>query len=1045
VKPSPLLAAYHALAPAAAPGLLAKQTWRPLGPFCIPHGQTYGSGPRSRPSVSGRVSAIAVDPGHARHLLIGAANGGVWESTDDGLTWAPRTDGQPSLAIGAVAFDPTDPTIAYAGTGEGNSTDFGDPDLLGVGLLRSTNGGTTWTLLPAGPLAHAGFFQIVVDPADGKHLLAATTAGLFESADGGSNWTTRRRGRTWALSLRPPAADGIGETLAACADGLFRSTNGGSSWTAVPLPMALPGLQRMAVCHAPSDGNVAYVFAANQRRARIWRRSVAGGAFTQVPVPRDLDIEQAWYDWCAAVAPNNPDVLYVGAVDAYKGVRSATGAWEWTNISSKPSADGDSAHPDQHDIAFSPRDPNVVYLANDGGVYRSPDGGVSWTSIDRGLCITEVEYLAQHPRYEAWLLAGTQDNGTLRYQGDTVWHHVADGDGGPCAVNAAKPYTCYHTFYDMGVARSRRGGDWNSWTGPPEFLVGPPTRSPDMFPKGSLFYPPMAVNGRVVVQAGRTVFISRNAGQSWDRVRLPVFKDELTSTLAVPSETRVYAGTEKGRLFRIDFGRGRWQRPVTLKSPTRGYMKDLRVDTHDPDRLYAAYTDADGGRIFRSDDAGATWARADRGLTHGLPVNAMELDPKNPDTVYAAADLGVYVSRDAGKSWTPFSNGLPNALVKDLLLHPKARLLRAATQARGVWEVAVDAATGPDVNLYLRDNAVDTGRPASSSVGANDPFQFGAETFWWQCPDIKIDSPSFQRPGLRDVDFVTFADDQSLIDEGIQFAAGLSNESPQRNRTVRVYVQVHNRGMRPALKVTVEVLFAPAAMILPDLPVSFWARFPSQELPADSPWQAVAPREELASVAPGRSEIVGFEWNVPTSVAPHVALLALISAENDPLTTTKRQVATLVGEEKKCGLRNVITVNPPASVGPRVLAVPLSLTGPVSSLGADAGAVSVLRGIVLGRRLARLARKHRWKQLRLSAGDRASLRRLLVEDPSLRRGLLATRGFVPKEGTLLDGLTRVDGEPIVLLVKPRPRCGYGSIYLADDREKVLGGITIKAL
>jgi hypothetical protein len=469
------------------------------------------------------------------------------------------------------------------------------------------------------------------------------------------------------------------------------------------------------------------------------------------------------------------------------------------------------------------------------------------------------------------------------------------------------------------------------------------------------------------------------------------------------------------------------------------------VDPANLNRLYAAYSGSQtAGRIFRSDDGGSSWIRTDNGLPVDLPVNALELDPEHPDTVFAAADVGVYISRNAGGTWSPFSKGLPNALVKDLLLHPKARLLRAATQARGVWEIAVDAATMPDVDIYLRDNAIDTGRDPSSSVGVNDPFQFGAQTFWWQCQDIKIDSPSFQRPGLHDVDFVTFGDDQSLIDEGIQFAAGLSNESPQRNRTVRVYVQVHNRGVNPAVKVAVKVFFAPAAMILPDLPVSFWANFPNNVLPADSPWQAVAGPEELPTVAPGRSEIAAFAWNVPPGIAPHVSLLAVISAENDPLDATERHVGRLVTAQKKCGLRNVITVNPPAHVGPPVLAVPLYLSGPAASLQADAGAVSVLRGIVLGKRLAQGARKATWKQIRLSAGDKESLGRVLAVDPALRRGLLAAKAFMPKNGTRLDARTFVDREPIVLLVQARPRTGYGSIFQADARGTVLGGITLQA-
>jgi len=146
--------------------------WRPIGPFAIPHGQTHGAGPRSRPAVAGRVTAVAVDPADPGHLLVGTGGGGVWESRDAGQSWRPATDRLPTPAVGAVAFDPRDPAVAYAGTGQGGFTAE-----LGVGLLRSLDGGASWRLLPGDGLVGAGFHRLAVDPGSGR-LLAATTAAI---------------------------------------------------------------------------------------------------------------------------------------------------------------------------------------------------------------------------------------------------------------------------------------------------------------------------------------------------------------------------------------------------------------------------------------------------------------------------------------------------------------------------------------------------------------------------------------------------------------------------------------------------------------------------------------------------------------------------------------------------------------------------------------------------------------------------------------------------------------------------------------------------
>src|SRR5262249_52970768 len=214
-----------------------------------------------------------------------------------------------------------------------------------------------------------------------------------------------------------------------------------------------------------------------------------------------------------------------------------------------------------------------------------------------------------------------------------------------------------------------------------------------------------------------------------------------------------------------------------------------------------------------------------------------------------------------------FNNGLPNALVKDLAFHAPSRLLRAGTQSRGIWEIAVDQTTLPDVEVYLRDNIVDTGRLSPSPSNVDDPFHFGSKAFWFQCPDIKVDSPTFQRPSASDVDFEVFGDDESMIEHGLQFAGGLQGESPQRNRTVRVFVQVHNRGVKSATNVAVKVFFAASSVTLPNLPNGFWTNFPNNSVQLSSPWQAVAAHKIISAIEPGRAQIVSFDWPVAATVS----------------------------------------------------------------------------------------------------------------------------------------------------------------------------------
>lgn len=651
--------------PPAAPG----EQWKSLGPVTVPNGQTYG---RSRVNVSGRISSFAVDPADSRHLLVGSAGGGIWESENSGASWAPRTDDAATLTVGAVAFDPASTGRVLAGTGEGNFW-----ARLGTGVLQSTDNGTKWAPLCTDPFVGQGFYDLVFDPTRAGTVLAATTGGLYTSTDGGAQWTRRRAVTTWSVSV-----SATGEALAACQDGLFRSTDGGAAWSAValPTPGTLP-LKRFAVAIAPSDPTVAYAWAADAaEKARLWRR--ADGTWAKVTPPAGLDTGQAWYDWFLGVAPDSVDRVYVGAIDAYRGDRSGT-TWTWEDITTRRTG-GDSIHPDQHAIAFDPGDADVVYIGNDGGLFRSPDRGTRWEHLNNGLEITEFEYLAQDFTNPQWVLGGTQDNGTNRFTGSSSWTHVQDGDGGDCAVCHADPGTVFHTFFEMNLERSDQRGDFGTWHDvSPLVLAG----------ERSLFYPPLetsATNGRTVALGGGALYVSRDNANHWTRLAFPV--TGVATAMYIPHADEVLVGTRSGALYRTRFqggAGGSWSALTALSTPRAGaWVSDIHVDPADTDRIWVTHSTIGGGRIWRSIDGGAGWTDRSAGLPP-LPLNAVEVDPLDRDRIWVAADLGVYESTDAGATWQAFSDQLPNALVGDIVLQPNARVLRAGTRNRGVWEIKV--------------------------------------------------------------------------------------------------------------------------------------------------------------------------------------------------------------------------------------------------------------------------------------------------------------------------------------------------------------------
>jgi hypothetical protein len=645
--------------------------WRSIGPWTVINGQTYGV---SRVNVSGRVTAVLVDPSNPARVLVGAANGGVWESRDRGASWTPRTDYAATLAVGALAYDPSNVSVVYCGTGEGNWWWW-----LGAGMLRSTNGGTTWTTLCTAPFVGQGFFSIAVNPTNGQHLVVGTTGGLYVSTNGGTSWTRRRAVRTWSISM--PRASGA-EFLAACSDGVWRSTDGGTTWNAVGLPGSPGSFDRLAVAIAPSNATVAYAWGARGTTAYLWRR--AGGAWTSVAPPPAASTTQAWYDWFVAVPPDRDNQVYCGDIEVHRGDLAGT-TWTWRNLTNKGST-GDSIHPDQHCMAFEPARPNTIYVGNDGGLYRSPDRGITWQHCNNGLVISEFQYIAQDYGSSRWLIGGTQDNGTMRWAGSSTWEHVADGDGGDCGVNRTNPRTVFHTFQrgnpPLRPRRSPAQGDRPSWTG--IFPAQPAGES-------SLFYPPFecsATGGDTIAIGGDSLYVSRNNGTTWLRLAFPVASR--ASALHIPNSNNVYVGATNGRIFRTQWTGSAWTALTQLTSPRSGaVVSDLHVDPNNLQRIWATYSTIGGGRAFRSVDGGTNWVDRTAGLP-SLPLNAVEVDPTNANRVWVGADLGVYQSLNAGQSWTDFSASLPNAFVGDLLFHPHARVLRAGTRNRGIWEIPVD-------------------------------------------------------------------------------------------------------------------------------------------------------------------------------------------------------------------------------------------------------------------------------------------------------------------------------------------------------------------
>ncbi len=901
------------LRPAGMPVDVALPNWTPLGPLAVPNGQTYGG---ARVLISGRVTAIAPHPTNGDRFYIGTSRGGVWRTDDAGQTWIALGDDQPSLAIGALAIGRNDPQVLYAGTGEGNvqrySTAFplsSAPGMyLGVGVLRSTDGGTTWANNGTALFANHSFYRIAVDPADATHAFAATSRGLCRTTDG-VTWTQLSGGGLPTITASVIACtdvlvdtgDATGNTVYAAfwGSGIYRSTNAlAANPTFTLLGTGLPaGASTSRISLKQSASNPAFKYALIADNSDgflgVYRTANAAGTSWQLCTDSATISVYGAFTSDINVDPTTPDVVYVSGVELYKCQRDAvTGTWSDTNI-------GGDIHPDSHAFAIHPTLNQTIYSGNDGGFFVSRDGGSTWDDTpNEGLCLMQYEAIDHHPTSDAVVQCGTQDNGTQQYRNSPVHYHSADGDGGYCVISKVKGNNVIHAYYGNSPERSTTAGDFGTYTAVNSGLNGT-----------GLFYPPSAISPTSERLAWATNVINIDdamgtGGWPGSGVTLPGIGGRV-SAVTFANDALIYCATTIGQVYRLDLSGGTWTARAIHRPPlpTGQWIWDVQSLPGDDDTVVVAFSGFGlANHVWRgtvSRAGAASWQAVSTGLPD-LPMYALCL--ASATEWFVGTDIGVFRTINSGMSWSNYSQGLPNTAIYDLRLRSGGNLLRAATHGRGLWEIRTDLTSQPTVDLFVRDHLMDAGRAPSGAPATaawSDPTRYvtlNSPVFWWECADVKTDAPPDWQLLPSEVDY-------------LHFETKLVHESPEIGNQNRVYVEVHNRGPLVATDVVVTAMAAPASAGLPDLPADFWAAWPDSA--GDANWAPVGAAQTIPTLAPLRPTVLEWTWTPPPGSDAHTCLLVVVDSQSDPIPAAAKvlDVAQLVTGEKRVGLKNLHLVN----------------------------------------------------------------------------------------------------------------------------------------
>ena len=706
--------------------------WAPIGPSPISQGAS---------AVNGLVSAIAVHPANSSVVYIGTAGGGAWRTDDGGASWIPLFDRQLSLAVGepgALAIDPTNPAVVYLGT---SGRVAAQPQ---AGLFKSTDAGGSWIRLGSGyPANNTGnalqfvnqwINVIIVDPANSNVLYLASTSGCFRSVDGGQNWTAGVNAfgdaRSLTLDASSPAANRI---LYAGINGrgVFRSNDGGQNWTqilsgatpavATAIGAAPAGFSKTIVAIAPptsppSPGGVQVLYATLQGTGGapdpvgVFMSTDQGANWTQRTATGMPTGTQGGYSFHMAVDPGSPgdganDILYFAAVGHARSSDSGNTFTALTGV-----------HADNHSWGFFPQaspTPSIAFCGNDGGLYRSTDGGVTWNSLSAGGLQTGLFYnLDVRPDATGSNNVGAlQDNGTQTQIGGTGlgWVSAQGGDGWDVVYDGTVAGQVYCTSGFWSPAPCTR--IWRSTNDGASF----PT---EITPWGTTsdagcYLGPLATDpstgGILYASGSQNLWQSQDGGNNWrvlsafagtgdvdvartngNNVAIAVGNQVFVTTNALAATV----GPPTGVVFT----------DITRNLPPRNVAR-ITFDPNDPNTLYVVLGGLNGGagnigHVFRTTMAASAWTDISPNLD--VPFNAIALDGSDtPTSVYAGTDFGVIRSIDAGASWSILDDiHFPRVPVFDLAL--RNGMLRAATYGRGAF--AFVAPAGPSIAVNLEHN-----------------------------------------------------------------------------------------------------------------------------------------------------------------------------------------------------------------------------------------------------------------------------------------------------------------------------------------------------
>lgn len=708
--------------------------WQSMGPTTSPGGY----------SGLGRINCIGFADDDPNRLYVGSPSGGLWKTEDGGSSWTVTNDDMDVLGVSDIivntgASGSTD--VVYIATGDRDggsmwSLNGGQVhDNNSIGVMKSVNGGASWSATALVWLASdkKTVNRLLRHPADEEIIYAAATDGVFKTTDGGATWPLLASPADEFIDMEFNPVDPMIMYGSSKSGDIYLSVDGGASWTK---KLDVPGAGRVELAVSMDEPTWVYaVVTVSSKLKGIYKSEDSGGSYTMIfngtVYPNfllgyycdgSIDGGQGGYDLCLAVDPSDATTLYLGGVNTWKSSDGGV-SWTinnmWTSHPTYNSCGAPVAHADKHALVYQPGTSDL-FEGNDGGVYKTSDGGATWDYIGSGLITSQIYRLGVSQTSSGSVIIGLQDNGT-KSKLSTGWSDVLGGDGMECIIDYTDADVQYGELYNAAMYRTTDG--WATST----YIAGG-------FSGYAAWVTPYVIDPAIntTLYAGlNEIWKTTNQGTSWTTISSFAFSPVKTfrSLAIAPSNPDFIYAALNNKIYLTTVGGTTWSEITGTLPVGSSYITYISVKDDDEQTVWVSMGEYNSYGVFESTDGGSTWTDISSGLP-AIPVMCVIQNKQNTAEVelYAGTDVGVYV-KVGSADWELYSNNLPNVVVNELEIYyntasPNLSRLRAATSGRGVWQTELYSPAGLEPTTdFEADN---------TSPVVNQPVNF---------TDLTIDDP----------------------------------------------------------------------------------------------------------------------------------------------------------------------------------------------------------------------------------------------------------------------------------------------------------------